>query len=162
MDGVNNFTESAVKLDPGLGLKLVDYFTPANYQALDSSDQDLSSSGPTLLPGTNLLVGGGKGGTIYLLNTQNLGKLQANDAGAVQSFQGAAGEIRGGVAYWNRSASAGGPLAFNWATRDALKAFSFNGSTLVTTPVAQYVPPVNLYPGGELAVSSNGDAQGIV
>ena len=161
-DGINNFTESALKLDPGQALKLIDYFTPANYQTLDNNDQDFSSSGPALIPGTTTLVGGGKFGTIYLLNTQKMGQLQANDAGAVQSFPGAAGEIRGGFAYWSRSASAGGPLAFNWAANDALKAFSFNGTTLVTTPVAQYTPPINLYPGGELTLSSNGDTQGII
>src|ERR1700690_2878024 len=49
-DGINNFTESALKLDPGQALKLIDYFTPANYQTLDNNDQDLSSSGPALIP----------------------------------------------------------------------------------------------------------------
>jgi hypothetical protein len=161
-DGINNFTESALKLDPGQGLKLIDYFTPANFQTLDDNDQDLSSSGAMLIPGTNTLLGGGKDGVIYLLNTQNMGHLQANDAGAVQSFPGAAGEIRGGFAYWTRSTAAGGPLAFNWAANDALKEFSFNGTVLATAPVAQFTPPINLYPGGELTLSSNGDAQGIV
>jgi hypothetical protein len=161
-DGVNNFPESVLKLDPGHGLKVLDYFTPNDYQALDSADADLASSGPTLIPGTNLLVGGGKSGTIYLLNSQNLGHLQANDAGAVQSFAGASGEIRGGPAYWARSTAAGGPVVFNWAANDSLKSFAFNGSTLNTTPTSQYTPAINLYPGGELTLSSNGDSQGIV
>jgi len=161
-DGINNFTESVIKLDPGQGLRLLDYFTPANFQTLDVNDLDLSSSGPTLIPGTNTLIGGGKDGVVYLLNTQNMGHLQTNNAGAVQSFPGAAGEIRGGFAYWARSTAAGGPLAFNWAANDALKAFSFNGTVFATTPVAKFKPPINLYPGGELTLSSNGDGQGIV
>jgi hypothetical protein len=72
-DGVNNFSESAVKLDPGNGLNLVDWFTPSNWNSMDVNDQDLSSSGPMLVPGTNLLVGGGKTGFLYVLNTGNLG-----------------------------------------------------------------------------------------
>jgi hypothetical protein len=161
-DGVTNFTESALRLDPAQGLKLIDYFTPQNYLSMDAQDQDLSSSGPTLIPGTDLLVGGGKYGTVYLLNTQNMGQLQVNDAGAVQASAVSAGEIRGGPAYWARSTAAGGPLIFNWGAYDALKAFSFNGSTFNPTPVATFTPSVNLYPGGELTVSSNGDQSGIV
>src|SRR5215469_12190373 len=73
-DGVNDFSESVLKLDPANGLSLVDWFTPSNWSALDTSDADLTSSGPMLIPGTNLLAGGGKSGVMYVLNTTNLGK----------------------------------------------------------------------------------------
>ena len=161
-DGVNNFTETALKLDPGNSLHLVDYFTPANYQSLDNADNDLSAGGPLLIPNTTTLLAGGKDGVIYLSNTQNMGKMQSGNTGALQAFQATSGNIRGGVAYWPRSTAAGGPVAFVWGSSDALRAYPFNGSTLATTPSAQYTPPVNLYPGGELALSSNGDTQGIV
>src|SRR5208282_1713938 len=71
-DGVNNFSESALKLDPANGLKLVDWFTPSNWSAMDSGDRDLTSSGPMLIPGTSLLAGGGKTGMLYVLKTSNL------------------------------------------------------------------------------------------
>ena len=83
-DGVNNFSESALKLDPANGLKLIDWFTPSNWQAMDAGDLDLTSSGPMLIPGTSLLAGGGKTGILYLLNTANLGKESATDSGVVQ------------------------------------------------------------------------------
>ena len=40
---------------------------------MDENDYDLSSSGPLLIPGTNLIAGGGKTGVSYVLNTGNLG-----------------------------------------------------------------------------------------
>ena len=49
-DGVHDFSESVLKLNPANGLKLVDWFTPSNWSALDSVDADLSSSGPMLIP----------------------------------------------------------------------------------------------------------------
>src|SRR5215472_4669860 len=59
-DGVNNFSESVLKLDPANGLSLLDWYTPSNWLGLDNSDTDLSGAGPLLVPGTSLLVGGGK------------------------------------------------------------------------------------------------------
>lgn len=43
-DGVNDFSESVLKLDPANGLKLVDWFTPSDWSRLDAQDLDLSSS----------------------------------------------------------------------------------------------------------------------
>jgi hypothetical protein len=162
-DGINNFPDSALKLDPGNGLKLIDWFTPANYAYLDANDLDLSSGGPLLLPGTTSLLIGGKDGNAYLLNTQNMGKLQTNNAGALQAFQASPfGGIRTGFAYWARSTAAGGPIAFLWASYDALKAFPFNGTTLAIAPSGSYYLPSDLFPGGELTLSSNGDNAGII
>ena len=50
------------------GMTLVDFFTPANQSALYLDDDDLSGSGFTILPGSNLLLGGGKEGVLYLLD----------------------------------------------------------------------------------------------
>jgi hypothetical protein len=45
-------------------LKLLDWFTPTNHAELDRTDADLNSSGATLIPGTHLVLGGGKGGML--------------------------------------------------------------------------------------------------
>src|SRR5262249_47443240 len=121
-DGVNNFSESLLKLDPAHGLSLVDWFTPSNWVALDNSDTDLASAGPLLVPGTNLLVGGGKAAVLYVLNTGSLGKNTANDNGAVQKITISPGHNWGGPVYWQRSAANGGPLLFDWGANDQLKA----------------------------------------
>jgi hypothetical protein len=39
-----------------------------------------------MIPGSSNIVGGGKGGKLYLVNSTNLGKEQASDAGAVQTI----------------------------------------------------------------------------
>jgi hypothetical protein len=70
-DGVNNFSESFMKLTPRL--KLLDWFTPTNHFELDTRDEDLNSSGATLIPGTHLVLGGGKEGVLYTLYTRNPG-----------------------------------------------------------------------------------------
>jgi len=159
-DGVQDFSESVLKLDPANGLKLVDWFTPGNWSSLDTSDADLTSSGPLLIPGTNLIAGGGKSGDMYVLNTANLGKFNANDSQVVQKLGISYSEIRGGLVYWQRSSANGGPLMYDWGTRDRLKAYPFNGSTFATTPSAQGSLTNQLFPGGILTLSANNDTRG--
>ena len=158
-DGVNNFSESVLKLDPAQGLKLIDWFTPSNWSALDSADQDLTGSGPMLIPGTSLIAGGGKAGTMYVLNTSNLGKYNARDTQVVQKLNFPS-EIRGGPVYWPRSAANGGPLMYHWGVSDTLKSFAFNGTTFATTPTSQGIYSNQIYPGGILTLSANGETPG--
>ncbi len=152
-DGVDNFSESVLKLNPAKGLSLVDWFTPSTWMTLDGDDNDLASSGPMLIPGTSLLAGGGKAGVFYLLNTGGLLHETANDSGALQEIT--ISQNRGGPVYWQRSAANGGPLLYTWGAGDAVKAFAFNGSTLATTPSAKG-SVTESYPGGILTLSANG------
>ncbi len=158
-DGVNDFSESALKLDPGNGLALLDWFTQGDWSYADEYDLDLSSSGPILFPGTNLMGAGGKEGNFYLLNTTNLGKFNANDSQVVQKQEFSPDEIRGGPVYWQRSTANGGPRLYNWSATDTLKAYSFNGSVLSTGPVDQG-PTEGIWPGGTLTLSANADTHG--
>ena len=159
-NGVTNFSESVLKLNPAKGLKLVDWFTPDNWSTLDNMDLDLSSSGPMMIPGTQLLAGGGKTGVLYILNASNLGKFTSDDSQVVQEEQVAASELRGGPVFWKRSAKAGGPLLYIWGTSDALKSYPFNGTTIAANPSAQGGNPSQIWPGGILALSANGDQHG--
>lgn len=159
-DGIGNFSESILKLDPANGLKRADYFTPSNWSSMDTNDFDLTSSGPMLVPSTSLVVGGGKTGVLYVLNTGNLGQNSANDTGAVQKFQLSASELRGGPVYWNRSAANGGPLLYDWGVNDSLKSFAFNGTTFATTPSATGTVASQIWPGGILTLSANADTTG--
>ncbi len=158
-DGVNNFSETVLKLNPANGLSLADWFTPSNWSTLDSGDVDLGSSGPMLVPGTSLLAGGGKAGVLYVLNpsgTIGLGHETSTDSGALQEITIAAGSLRGGPVYWQ---NANGPVLYDWGSNDALKAFPFNGSTFATTPSATG-SVTEAYPGGILTLSANGSTPG--
>jgi hypothetical protein len=161
-DGINNFSESALKLDPANALGLVDWFTAGNWSYLDNDDLDLSSSGPLLIPGTSpsLLAGGGKTGDLYVLNTAKLGKFNAADSQVIQKENiTGGGEIQGGPVYWQRSAANGGPLLYNWGAGDSVKAYPFNGTMFAAGPSARGSSS-QIWPGGVLALSANGDQQG--
>lgn len=82
-NGITDFAESFIRLQFAAGtLKVADWFTPfldderpkqaAN--GYDFTDQDLGSGGPILPEGTNLIVGAGKDGVLYVFNRVNLGK----------------------------------------------------------------------------------------
>jgi hypothetical protein len=152
-DGVSNFTESVLRLNPATGMKLEGWFTPDNWNSLDASDQDLSSSGPLLIPNTSFLAGGGKQGRFYLLNVNNLGKYSATDAGVVQEFS--MGEFRGGPVYWNRVASAGQSLLYNSSPNGTVQAYGFTGSSFTTAPTDS-TPTDFIWPGGILTLSAWG------
>jgi PQQ enzyme repeat len=158
-NGVDDFSESALRLDPANGLNLLDWFTPSNWSAMDSSDLDLASSGPLLIPGTSLLAGGGKTGILYVLNTNNMGHYSSSDSGVVQKETIAASSIRGGPVYWQRSAANGGPLLYDWGSSDWVKAYAFNGTTFAATPSYQG-SGTQIYPGGILTLSANADTPG--
>jgi hypothetical protein len=152
-DGTNNFGDSMVKLSSAATTE--DWFTPDDQNTLALQDEDLGSGGPLLIPNTNLLVGGGKQGILYVVDSSNMGHLQTGNGQIVQSFKASSGEIHHD-AYWDNS---GGPLLYLWASSDVLKAFRFGNGTFNTTPVAQ--GGLNaFFPGGVLAVSANGSTPG--
>jgi hypothetical protein len=83
-DAKTAFADSILKFSPTLQLE--DYFTPSGYAYMNCSDADLGAGGIVLIPGTSEALAGGKTGKLYLVNTNNLGKEQANDAGATQTL----------------------------------------------------------------------------
>ena len=155
-DGVRNFGNSLLKFSVSrTGLALVDYFTPANEAQLSLDDDDLSGSGFTLLPGTNLVLGGGKEGVLYLLDTDILGRKTANDAQVRQKILVGGGHVMGGPVFWN--APTIGPLVYNWSEDGFLTAYQLSGGTL-SPSYLQGVARSPGHPGGSLTVSARGSA----
>jgi hypothetical protein len=102
-----DYGDSVVKLQLQSGqFTVVDYFTPYNQATLEANDLDLGSS-PALIfpdqPGTypHLLATGGKDGRVWILNRDNLGHIQANDAGALEVIANGSDSLFGGGSYWN-------------------------------------------------------------
>ena len=154
-DGVKNFSESFLKLTPQL--KLLDWFTPTNHFVLDKRDTDLDSSGATLIPGTHLVLGGGKEGVLYTLDARNLGHL--GDEHAIQHFQATASHLHS-LVYW-QSAKAGN-LLYVWGQRDKAKVYKLEGDKLGETPFMMRDVPNEGHPGAMLSLSAHGDKDGIL
>ena len=154
-DGVTNFSESFLKLTPDL--KLLDWFTPTNHFQLDKDDADLDSSGATLIPGTHLVVGGGKEGVLYTLDMQHLGHL--GDEHAIQHFRATASHLHS-LVYWKSATK--GELLYVWGQRDKAKVYKFDGSKLLETPVMMRDVANEGHPGAMLSLSSNGSKDGIL
>ncbi len=83
-DGGPEWGDSVLKVDSHLNV--IDSFTPFDWAYLQCADKDLSAGGVMLMPGQTQLLAGGKAGKMYLVNTGNLGREQAGDAGAAQTF----------------------------------------------------------------------------
>jgi hypothetical protein len=161
---------SFIKLSPSL--QLLDYFTPYNSATMNSGDMDLGSSGLLLIPNTSYVLGGGKQGILYLSDSNGMGEFNASSDQVRQEFQAVYGQgtshIHGGPVYFNSDQN--GPTTYVWGENDVLRGFLFNATTglLTTTPFAtstMTAPVTNndgAMPGGFLAISANGQSNGIL
>jgi len=151
-------------------LAIDSYFTPASWPALEEGDLDLGSAGLLLVPGTKLGISGGKGGTLYVVDREQMGGigLDGTDGQIVQSFPLGAGHLHGSPVYWRGPGPDGGRV-YAWAEEDFLKAFP-----LLDRPAAPGTPALDLahvqvssvhapdssMPGGMLAISAHGSEAG--
>jgi len=165
--GAGQFSESFIKLNPSNGLSVQDWFMPSDFASMNNGDRDLGSAGALLIPGTSRILGGGKDGIFFLLDTNNMGHLVNNDTQIVQKFQAtfvhngcATLHIHGSPVYWNSNSS--GPLIYVWGENDFLREFQFNGSTLNTSALhtSTMTAATCGMPGCMLSVSANGGATG--
>ncbi len=154
-NGTTQFSESFIKLD--FHMHLVDWFTPTNHFKLDKDDNDLNSSGAVLIPGTHLVIGGGKEGVLYVIDTDHFGHL--GDEHAVQHFQATSSHLHSMV-YWKSARN--GNLLYLWGQRDRVRAYRFNGNKFDETPFMMRPDSNDGHPGAMLSLSANGDKDGIL
>lgn len=156
---------------------VVDYFTPQNYATLNRQDLDLCDGGTILFTSTNpaaqnLLLVAGKSGGVNVLNRASLGGISAGNLGALQSFIATtwgcgSGPGDGGCyevhspAMWNPAT--GQTYLYVWAQNDVLRVWDFQPATntFKLDPIQGTVPAPG-YPGAGLAISANGNTNGIV
>ena len=166
-----NYGESVVKIAPdattsvgnqnknGWGMRVYDYFTPFNNQALTAADTDLGSGGCVLLPPSagnaahpQLLVGAGKQGNIYLMDCAAMGKFNATTDNVVQS-QVALNACFDTPAFFNG-------VLYYASEPDNGKAFTIANAAMATTPVK--TPDTFGWPGSTPSISSNGTTNGVI
>jgi len=159
-DGVRNFGSSTLKF-AGRSLELADWFTPKNHEYLFLQNIDMSAGGVTLIPNSPLMFAGGKEGVIFLLDRDDMGKLEGSAGGPLQKFQATKGCGRKdcaqtlGTAFWRRQHDG---MLYVWDRQDVLRAYHFVNNRFVTTPAA--VSAVNPAMTGGPSVSANGSDVG--
>jgi hypothetical protein len=168
-DGVSNFGQSVVKLDPTL--RVVDFFTPFNGPALNVGDHDLGSGGVLLVPDQagafpHEAVVCGKAEPIYVMNRDNLGKKNDHDnSQIIQVVHDQLGTPNGPEPddHCFTTAAFFQQKLYFVGNNDVMKAFSLDAGTgkLSTTPVSQGSFAFT-FPGSQPVVSSNGASNGIV
>jgi hypothetical protein len=140
------------------GLSVRDYFTPFNQKHLNDTDADLGSGGPVLLPDQpgahpHLVLIGGKGTVLYVLDRDHLGKFSADaDSSAVQEIK-VASLLMGAPAFWQNH-------LYVQSDNDALKDFVLKDGQFSAQPAAQ--TPAHFLAGATPEVTSDGLRNGIV
>jgi len=159
--GGSDYGTSFLKLNAST-LSVLDYFTPDNQSFLGNfvNDVDLGAGGPLLIPGTTLLLGGGKDGLLRLVDSTNMGKFNANFNNDVQEWQAISNRIMGGPVYY--ASPKLGPIVYLWGDSQTIQAWSFNGKTFQTSPVSTgtAVNPAGYSNMAPLSISSNQSASG--
>jgi hypothetical protein len=163
--GRTEYADSFMKLSTTNGLAVADYFTPWNQLTFAQNDTDLGSGGLLMLPDQpgafpHLLLGAGKGGTIYLINRDQLttGNNHFDPTNSIDFVVQTVSKI---------NSSFDTPAYFNgWVyyagNGDNLKAFAMTGGLLSASPVATDTSRSYNFPGSTPSVSANGTNNGIV
>jgi len=150
----DDYGQSFLKLVPsGSSLTVADYFKPNLYNTWNGEDMDLGSTGAFAIPGTSYIAGGSKSGMFYVVNTDNMGKLDTSSDQVVQEFQATNG-LWGNPAFFNNT-------MYIWGVSEPLKMYHFTGSVFETSPTSQsaYSPPGGTT-SGTVSVSSDGTTAG--
>jgi len=153
-NAVDDYGQSFLKLvSSGSTLTVADYFKPNLYNTWNGEDMDLGSTGAFAIPGTSYIAGGSKSGMFYVVNTDNMGKLDASSDQVVQEFQATNG-LWGNPAFWNNN-------MYIWGVNEPLKMYHFTGSVFNTSPSSQsaYSTPGGTT-SGTVSVSSDGSNSG--
>ncbi len=166
--GTATYGDSFLKISTSNALSLTSYFTPFDEAMLNSIDADLGSGASIVLPdsvgSTNhprLLVGGGKGGKIYLLDRDNLGGFNASgDTQIVQVITNALGSSYGANGSYSTPAFFNNTLYYI-GSQVVPKAFRFSNGLLLTNPVSQASTDLGHF-GSTPTITANGTNNAIL
>ncbi len=158
--GGTDFGDSFLKLNTVQnGFNVVDYFTPYNQATLNAGDLDLGSGGLMVLPDqggafNHEVIGGGKQGTLYLVNRDGMGEYNPATDAVAQEFVGVTPSIKTVPAYWNGNIYLAGQ-------KDFIKMFSLNAGVMSSAPVQETAISFNDR-GPSISISANGATNGIL
>ena len=170
-DGTTEWSDSVIKLGPIRDGKLhvADWFTPFDQSVLDSHDEDLGSGGVLLLPDQpagsprlHLLIAGGKDGTFFVLDRDNLGRFNPkNNSQVWESFPNSGPGFRGAPAWWNNTLFVG--QSGDTSVKDYLRAYKFDPQSSTLSGVStSHTPEMFGFPDTTPIVTANGTKNAIV
>ena len=153
----NDYGDSFLQLTSTL--KVSSYFTPSDQQDENDNDSDFGSGGSAIVINTStgtlkhLVIGGGKDGSLYLLNGDSMGGL--GDPNARQNFY-TGGSIFATGAFWNNN-------YYVAPVYTSLLQYTYNSSTnLFNTNETSASSTSFGFPGATPSVSANRTTNGIV
>jgi hypothetical protein len=164
--GGTEYGDSFVRLATAGGLAVADYFTPYIQYNLQIADIDLGSGGVMLLPdqpvNAHVMIGAGKGATIYVLNRDQL--TAGNNH--FDTVSGSDAVLQVDYGRLNNHSVFSSPAYFNGsiflaASGDNLKSVPLTNGLLAGTTVTDFARTFS-FPGATPSVSANGTNNGIV
>jgi Putative Ig domain len=167
----NDYGDSLLQLSvapnpttPSAAFTVSQYFTPQDQASDDSGDQDFGAGGAAVLANVTsgagtvgVVVGGGKDGSLYILNQAALGGFNSSDATAWQKIM-TGYHIFSTVSMWNDTIYLGpfnGPLT-SYALQTTTTPSRFVQQAQTTDPASFG------FPGPSPAISATGTTNGVV
>jgi hypothetical protein len=163
---LGNWSESVLKLSTTGQLTVADYFTPYDWQTLDSQDADLGSGAAMLLPDSvgsaahpHLMVELGKSGKIYLIDRSNMGHNVAPPGpdNVVQVVTAGQQGVWGSPSFFQVNPTTG--IIYYHGSGDVLRSYTITNGHIDDAHVM--VAPQSTFsnfPGTQPVVSANGIA----
>jgi hypothetical protein len=159
-----------LKLAPTPGGLIPTAFVPDHSQEMEDNDADFGSGGALTIPGTNLVIGGGKPGLMYLLKRSTMISAQTLTATTNQyepwrrwDAWDSGPHLHGSPTYWRGPDNTFGNL-YVWGEKDFLRLYRFNTATGLFQSSAFRQGSVKALrttmPGGIVSLSANGNTAG--
>jgi hypothetical protein len=176
-----SYGDSFVKLTPAAGSLVPTAFVPSrppgstdpndpdDPQVLEKNDADLGAGGALSIPGSSLVIGGGKTGLMYLLDRQTMKLVQKVTAATNQYNPSARAQgwdigphLHGSPTFWSGPERLG--YLYVWGEKDVLRQYRFDEASGRFQEPALHQGPVralpDTMPGGMISLSANGAAAG--
>ncbi|MEO8960376.1 MAG: T9SS type A sorting domain-containing protein [Ginsengibacter sp.] len=163
-----NRGSSLIKLSVESGaLKVVDFFTPMNYQYINDYDWDYGVTGVLLVPGTHISLSGSKDGGLYVIDNNNMGGTTMDNSNVIQrlnmdvSHQTNTRHLYGSPVYFKDEYNK--EYIYGWAGYSYLKQIPFVRSTMkfdTLNTITGNTIISGWMPGAMLSLSSEGSKQG--
>jgi hypothetical protein len=143
-------------------LPVADYFTPCNQAALESAGLDVGASAPVLLPDSagspsapDLLIGGSKDGSLYVVNQDDMGGF-CPARSPIPETVSVVGPILSTPLYWN------GAVYVAPGNGSSLSAYPMSGGTLSPFPAVTQANETLGPQGATPVLSANGTSNAIL